>query len=138
MTLRADGTAVCDDCGGSAGNGGVTDALVVSDLDFGTGKIVNLHFCRIGVSGTSCAARRLSGVTAANYPHSQHDAASWAAAQNEAVKAAESIVEAAATSSSGSGMVADGVVLTPEQSREIEQQAAQDEPKPKRRRRTTK
>lgn len=135
MTLQANGQAICNDCGGPAGNGGVADALVVSDLDFGTGNIVTLHFCRIGVSGTSCAARRLAGVTAANYPHTAQDAASWHAAQVEAAKvvaSAEQITAAAA--GGGAGLIADGVVLSPEQSQQFEAEQA----KPKRTRRPRK
>lgn len=37
---------VCDRCGESAGNGGVFDSLIISDIDTDTGQVVNLHFCR--------------------------------------------------------------------------------------------
>lgn len=47
MTAQADGSYLCDRCGGDAGNGGVFDALVVSDLKTDDGSVVlNLHFCR--------------------------------------------------------------------------------------------
>lgn len=48
MTAQADGTYLCDRCGGDAGNGGVFESLVVSDIkaDEGGVQVVNLHFCR--------------------------------------------------------------------------------------------
>lgn len=37
---------ICDKCGGEAGNGGVRDCVVVSDLNLESGLVVNYHFCR--------------------------------------------------------------------------------------------
>lgn len=47
MSMNPDGTFSCDRCGTGVGNGGITEAVVVSDLDpAARGMIRNLHFCR--------------------------------------------------------------------------------------------
>lgn len=46
MSRTPVGKHVCDKCGADCGNGGVLDALVVSDLDPDSGGVRNLHFCR--------------------------------------------------------------------------------------------
>lgn len=37
---------VCDRDGVDVGNGGILEAVVVSDINEETGMVVNLHFCR--------------------------------------------------------------------------------------------
>jgi hypothetical protein len=46
MTALADGSFVCDRCGADCGNGGVFDALVISDISADDTMVLNLHFCR--------------------------------------------------------------------------------------------
>lgn len=46
MSAHADGSFTCDKCGTDCGNGGVYDALVVSDIKVEDTMVVNLHFCR--------------------------------------------------------------------------------------------
>lgn len=46
MTTSADGVTTCDRCGADCGNGGVTEAVVISDLDATDGMVRNLHLCR--------------------------------------------------------------------------------------------
>jgi hypothetical protein len=53
VSLKPDGNGYeCDRCGRDCGNGGVVEALVVSDLswdlkgDANDGHVRNLHFCR--------------------------------------------------------------------------------------------
>lgn len=85
VTTGADGLTSCDRCGGTAGNGGVVDAVVLSDLDHATGGIVNLHFCRQpqGKDGRArtCADIVVTTATTAkdagqlDYPRSPHAAA---------------------------------------------------------------
>ena len=41
-----DGEAVCDRCGGDAGNGDLLSCVVVSDYVEETGMVLNMHFCR--------------------------------------------------------------------------------------------
>lgn len=50
MSLQPDGTHRCDRCGGTAGNGGVSDCAIVVDATFGDGNTItprNLHLCRV-------------------------------------------------------------------------------------------
>lgn len=59
MTAQADGTYVCDRCGGDCGNGGVHDALVISDMKTDDGlQVINLHFCR---AQTDADGKRVAG-----------------------------------------------------------------------------
>lgn len=53
-----DGRHVCDRCGTDVGNGGVAQAVVVSDLDPNRpGMIRNLHYCRDRVEEAPDGAR---------------------------------------------------------------------------------
>lgn len=60
MSLRSDGTYRCDRCGADVGNGAVTEAAVVSDVEGAAVRV--LHFCRRPVKGAphGCAGRLLS------------------------------------------------------------------------------
>lgn len=44
--MQVSGKFKCDNCGGSAGNGGVQDCIIVSDLNSDSGAVINHHFCR--------------------------------------------------------------------------------------------
>lgn len=45
--MTPNGKHVCDRCGTDVGNGGVSEAVVVGDLDPDQrGHVCNLHFCR--------------------------------------------------------------------------------------------
>lgn len=74
MSSNPDGTATCDRCGQSAGNGGVTDALVLVDVNFTTGAPMSYHLCRtvgrLNNDGVRCCDTALDHIpAAANYPH---------------------------------------------------------------------
>lgn len=71
MSLRSDGSYRCDRCGADAGNGGVTESAVVSDVYGGAVRV--LHFCRKPTKGAphGCAGRLLSASILANYTEAQ-------------------------------------------------------------------
>lgn len=71
MTQLDDGRFVCDKCGGDCGNGGVAQALVVSDLDVSVPRVVNLHFCRerIDDNGKKTSGCDKTVLSAANLAH---------------------------------------------------------------------
>lgn len=70
MSLRPDGAYRCDRCGADVGNGGVTEAASISDLDPDQpGTIRVLHLCRAERSGAprGCVGNVLGEGTLANY-----------------------------------------------------------------------
>jgi hypothetical protein len=72
MSFNQDGTTACDHCGGSAGNGGVLDALVLADLNFDTGYGITYHLCRNPENSPMCCDLALSNIPGADaYSHIQ-------------------------------------------------------------------
>ena len=70
MSLRPDGTYRCDRCGIDVGNGGVQDAVFISDLEpDNPTETRRLHLCRVTVKGAprGCAGLALGPVTLADY-----------------------------------------------------------------------
>lgn len=66
------GSFECDRCGTDVGNGGVLDAVVVSDLDpENPGTVRNLHFCRDrevdGKTVKGCGNKVLSATNLKHY-----------------------------------------------------------------------
>jgi hypothetical protein len=56
MSLRPDGSYMCDRCGGSAGHGGVMDAAALIDMVFnedGSAIPRNYHLCRVNGCATA-------------------------------------------------------------------------------------
>ena len=62
MSHIASGEHVCDRCGADIGNGDITHAIVVGDLDPDReGLVRNLHFCREnGCAGKVLSARNMA------------------------------------------------------------------------------
>lgn len=80
MSMLPDGSHVCDRCPADVGNGGVTDALIVSDLDpDNPGHVRNLHFCRDrevdGKKVKGCANKVLSAANLKSYNERNEDGA---------------------------------------------------------------
>jgi hypothetical protein len=67
MSLRSDGAYRCDRCGADVGNGSVDQAVIVSDVQGGSVRV--LHFCREPRDGAphGCAGRLLSPSMLADY-----------------------------------------------------------------------
>lgn len=62
MSHLTDGSFACDRCGADIGNGDITHAIVVGDLDPDReGHVRNLHFCREnGCAGKVLSARNMA------------------------------------------------------------------------------
>ena len=71
MSLRPDGSYRCDRCGADVGNGAVTEAAIVSDVEDGAVRV--LHFCRQprDSAPNGCAGRLLSASMLADYTKGQ-------------------------------------------------------------------
>lgn len=70
MSLRTGGAYRCDRCGADVGNGGVTEAAIVSDLDPDRpGEIRVLHLCRAARDGAphGCVGNVLGPQTLADW-----------------------------------------------------------------------
>lgn len=79
-----DGGFVCDRCGSDVGGGGVTEALIIGDLDpDDPGKVRNLHFCR---KRTDAAGREIA--PCASYVITPTNLADLNSRKNKAKKAA--------------------------------------------------
>jgi len=67
VSLRSDGTYRCDHCGTDVGNGAVTEAAIVSDIEGGGVRV--LHFCRRPRRGApnGCAGHLLGRAALADY-----------------------------------------------------------------------
>lgn len=64
MSMTDSGKGECDRCGTGIGNAGVTEAIVVGDLDpANPGMVRNLHFCR----ENGCASKVLSARNMEHY-----------------------------------------------------------------------
>ena len=80
MSREADGKFYCDRDGVEVGNGGVLEALVVSDLDpDNPGMVRNLHFCRDrraedGSLVKGCARKVLSSSNMAHFKQKKEEA----------------------------------------------------------------